>query len=204
MYKYIDVLNIIPDKYKINEYGEIYSAYKDRQLHLSLDKDGYQKVSLCINEFENDKNKNHKRRTFHVHTIVMLVFNGMPPLYLKDPTIDHIDHNKANNYYKNLRWVERSENARCRLITPVGEKNGSAILTEKQVVEICELLCTGKASLSDIATIYHTDKSTISSIRRKVNWQNISTLYDFAPPCSSSHNRQRYVKNKTSGLENGN
>ena len=187
MYKNINVLNIVPGKYKINELGDIYSVYKNRQLHPYVDKDGYMKVILCTNEYESSKNLNHKRKMF--------IFNGVPPSCIKDPTVDHIDHNKINNHYNNLRWLERSENTKCRLVTPVGERNGSAILTEKQVIEICELLCTGQASLSDIAAIYHTDKSTISNIRRKVNWKHISALYDFAPPCSSSHCRQRYVNN---------
>ena len=195
MYKDINILNIVPGKYKINEFGDIYSTYKNKRLHPYLDKDGYMRVNLCTNEYEGSKNLNHKRKQFLVHTLVMLIFNGVAPQHMKDPTVDHIDHNKINNYNSNLRWLERSENTKCRLVTPIGERNGSAKLTEKQVIEICELLCTGQASLSDIAAIYHTDKSTISNIRRKVKWRHISTLYDFAPPCSSSHCRQRYVNN---------
>lgn len=194
MYKDINVLNIIPDKYKIDEFGNIYSIYKDRMLCPRLDKDGYLCVQLCTNEYMGDSNKNHIRKTFHIHTLVMLIFNGEASLNTLDPTVDHIDHNKLNNHYTNLRWLERSENTKLRKITPIGERNGSAILTEQQVIEICELLCTGMASLTDIAKMYHTNKSTISNIRRKKNWKHISAKYNFAPPCNSANNRIHYYE----------
>ena len=201
MYKDINVLNIISGKYKIDEYGHIYSTYRNRELCSCPDKDGYLHVMLCTNERIGCNNKNHKRKSFHVHTLVMLLFNGPAPSNIIDPTVDHIDYNKLNNHYTNLRWLERSENTKFRKVTPIGERNGSAVLTEQQVIEICELLCTGMASSTDIAKMYHTNKCTIANIRRKKNWKHISAKYNFAPPCNSANNRIHYYE-RLGGLNN--
>ena len=138
---------------------------------LSFDKDGYLTVSL--------RTANNTQYKYRVASIVMSHFVGQPPEGMIDPTIDHKDGNKQNNYNKNLQWLERGENSRRRKNKGVGSQNHEAILNELQVSEICDFLVEGRMSLSQIAQKYNVHKSTISNIKRKKNWRSVSCDYDF-------------------------
>ena len=91
--------------YKIDEYGNVFSIYKNDYLKPKADKDGYLSVVL-----------RGSQKNFYVRiaTLVALNFIGPPPIDIKDPTIDHIDGKILNNYYKNLRWLERGINSSIR------------------------------------------------------------------------------------------
>lgn len=164
--KYKDVKPI----YKIDEYGNIFSEYKKQYLKPAKDKDGYLKLSL-----QGEKGSIYVR----VATLVAYNFIGLPPTNIKDATVDHIDGNILNNYYKNLRWLERSENSSIRKNKPIGELNHEAKLNEYQVKKICNLIVKNELSLSKIAKIFNVEKSTISNIKRKKTWKSISKEYNF-------------------------
>ena len=135
------------------------------------DKDGYLNVCLA-----------GKNKTIYVRIATLVAYNfiGKPPRNIKDLTVDHIDKNILNNHYKNLRWLERSENTRrATCISQNGEKNNQAILKESQVVEICKLLMENKLSLKNIGNLYNVSKFTISNIRRKAAWKHITSSYVF-------------------------
>lgn len=91
--------------YKIDEYGNVFSIYKNDYLKPKTDKDGY--LSLALRG---------EQRIIYVRTATLVAYNfiGPPPINMKDPTIDHIDGKILNNYYKNLRWLERGENSSIR------------------------------------------------------------------------------------------
>lgn len=54
-----------------------------------------------------DENGNKKRKTYHVHRLVAIMF--IPNLYNKS-FVDHMDTDKTNNRVNNLRWVTPKEN----------------------------------------------------------------------------------------------
>lgn len=86
------------DRSSENRNGVV-SSIRGKTLSQATDRWGYKTVILRIDK---------KSKTFRVHRLVAIAF--IPRIPGKD-FIDHIDNNKSNNHYSNLRWVTRSENA---------------------------------------------------------------------------------------------
>lgn len=175
--KLIKYNNIKPFSYLIYSDGKVYSLLSHRFLTFYPDKDGYLTISL--------RTTNNKTCKYRLAMLVISHFKGRPPEGMVDATVDHIDGNKQNNYYKNLRWLERGENSRCRMNKGIGSQNPAAILNEAQVVEICHLLTDTSLTLKQIANIYHVHQSTINNIKRKQKWKNITNNYNFNRPLTS-------------------
>lgn len=171
--KKIDYKNIRKNIYEIDEYGNIYSSYKKDFLCPTKDKDGYLQLSLCTET-------PGKRIWIRVATLVLVTFVGLPPIDMKDPTVNHIDSDISNNHYTNLEWMERSLNTSIRKNKGEGENNSQAKLKENQVKEICELLISTNLSLLQISKQYNCSKSTISNIQAKKTWRKITNNYDFS------------------------
>lgn len=172
-FKVIDLCNVKENAYYISPNGEIFSIHLNRMMKYKLDKDGYYELSLATRELG-------KRKSWKVHQLVAKTFLGNPPDYIKDPTIDHIDSNRLNNNYTNLRWMERAVNSSIRKNKGVGETNHEAILNDQQVIEICEMLVQNSKTLQEIADLYGVHKSTISCIKRKKNWIHLTKAYNFS------------------------
>ncbi|MEE3325351.1 MAG: HNH endonuclease [Methanosphaera sp.] len=170
-FKVVDLPNIKKDVYYISPEGQIYSKFKKGILRSKYDKDGYKELSL--------RTEDNKAKFFKIHTLVALTYIGFPPKNLLDPTIDHIDENRTNNHYTNLRWVERWYNSSIRTHKGKGEENHEAILSNNEVLKICELLCERQLSLKQIGKLFGVTKSTISNIKRKKSWKHITEKYNF-------------------------
>lgn len=167
----LDCLGVKKEMYLINKYGKIYSLKSHKILLEHLNKDGYKAISLQTNS--------GGRYKYKVSSLVIYTYTGKPPKDMKDPTINHIDSNRINDYYKNLEWLERGANSSLRKIKPKGEINGQSKLTEEEVIEICEMLQEGKLGLKQIGNIYGVAKGTISNIRIGRAWTHISKDYKF-------------------------
>lgn len=169
-HRVVDVDGVEYGKYMISEYGDVYSTYLNGYMKLRQDKNGYLQVGLS---------KGHRKSVayFRVQTLVALMFIGKPDSSIIDPTVDHIDGNVTNNHYTNLRWLSRSDNSKYRPHKAYGERDGTAILKESEVHEICKAMENGEASLSELAKRYNVDKSTISNIRRRTTWKHVSCQY---------------------------
>lgn len=83
--------------YFVSEGGRVFSAKRKifRELHTWKNRGGYLKTKIY--------NKSES-----VHRLVASVFVENP---LELETVDHIDGDKLNNHYTNLRWMTREENA---------------------------------------------------------------------------------------------
>ena len=189
MVKKLKYKNVKP-LYLIDEYGNVYSNYKNGYLSPKKDKDGY--LSLNLAGIDKDI-------YVRVATLVAYNFIGEPPKNMKDPTVDHIDNNIVNNYLKNLRWMERSLNSSIRINKGIGEKNHEAKLTEKCVIEICELLMEDELTLKEIGEKYNVSKYTINNIKRQVNWKYITNNYVFPKVNVIRDGKGRFLKNNSTG-----
>ena len=97
LWKYVEGFE---GRYAVSNYGHVYS-YAKRQRNLivtPLDRYGYKKVTLL---------KQSKFHYFTVHRLVAKSFVDNPD---NKPQTNHIDNDRANNYYKNLEWVTNKEN----------------------------------------------------------------------------------------------
>lgn len=93
----------IPDfegLYQISDQGEVFSVKTNRLLSLKPSKNGYVYVGL-----RKDGNTSWKR----VHRLVAMCFVDNPNNY---DIVMHLDNNKSNNVYTNLKWGTISENTK--------------------------------------------------------------------------------------------
>lgn len=91
-------------RYQINEYGHIRNAVNFTLLTPGYDKDGYMQIGIR-------KLGDRKKYWFKIHRLVAIAFVNNQSDELQ---VDHIDQNKLNNNYTNLRWVTCQENCNNR------------------------------------------------------------------------------------------
>lgn len=158
----------------INEQGQIWSPYRGgKYLTPCPTQKGYYRIVLQTNQ---------GRKTFQLHRLVLETFN--PVDNCENLEVNHIDGDKSNNNLSNLEWCSGSFNVRHSLesglkIPARGESIGSNKLTEKQVLEICELLKTTKLSLQEIGNIYDVSKYCVHDIKKKKSWSWLTKDYIF-------------------------
>lgn len=98
-------INDYLSNYDVSEYGHVYSVgfnwsgYGSRELHQSLNSDGYQSVRLTFKGL---------RKRYAVHVLVAHVFIGNRP---EGKQLRHLDGNKLNNVVSNLRYGRAKQNA---------------------------------------------------------------------------------------------
>lgn len=150
--------------YEVSEYGDVWSVRRGKILSHNLDRDGYHRAHVTYD---------YKQQTLSVARLVGMAFIGPPPDDMKEPTIDHIDFNRENNHYSNLRWVEKSKNSSERLNIGVGEQNSRAILKEEDVKNIYFLIDSGRFTNNQIANMYGIATSYVSSIKNGKTWKHL-------------------------------
>jgi len=90
--------------YLISNLGNIVSLKSSRGISKKLNKDGYLRSPL------RDSSNGQKQCNRLIHRLVAIAFIGEPPSELHE--VDHIDQDKTNNVYTNLRWATCHEQQR--------------------------------------------------------------------------------------------
>ena len=157
------------DFYLISNYGFVTSLNsqdgKERILKHHLDKYGYPRTILCVNDI---------RKGFTVHRLVAKAFIPNP---LDLPQVNHINGIKTDNRVKNLEWCDNAYNREHAISTglwnSVGELNKSSTLKEVDVLEIRRLKEETKISSYVLAERYNVNYSCIHKILKRETWKHI-------------------------------
>lgn len=118
--------DIYGGKYKISNYGRVWSRYNNGLLKLK-NLFGYKRAFVFIE---------NKCKNLAVHRLVAENFIPNPNNL---PQVNHIDGNKNNNFYKNLEWCSQEYNIRHAF------KTGLIVFSEERKKKMSEIMKNGKA-----------------------------------------------------------
>lgn len=107
-----------------------------------------------------------------VHRLVLETFVSARPVGME---ACHNDGNPLNNSVTNLRWDTHKANLKDRDkhgTSPIGVRNGSAILTEEQVREIRRLYRNGMRQ-NQIAPSFGVSKQCVQTVCSGTNWATV-------------------------------
>ena len=158
--------------YFISNYGRIYSNISNTFIIPHKNHSGYLQASLMTNS----------GRIFRkVHRLVLLTFNYFNGC--EELQVNHKDCNKLNNCLWNLEWVTPKENISHAILnnlrSSAGENNPKAILTEKEVKNIFNMVLKGM-STSNIANELGCSTSEVRSIINGATWSNVFSKEELA------------------------
>tara|TARA_R110000824_G_scaffold750_1_gene4697 strand:+ start:241 stop:690 length:450 start_codon:yes stop_codon:yes gene_type:complete len=104
-------MNFWEDNYRVEEDGEVYNIKSGKKIKPWVNKSGYEIIGPHING---------KRKKMYIHRLVALTYI---PNEDGKPQVDHIDRNRLNNHFTNLRWVTHLENHQNKELGKTGERN---------------------------------------------------------------------------------
>jgi len=170
----VEVWRDIPgyvDMYQVSNEGRVKSLARvapnhqklpERILAASLNTAKYTRVCLC---------KNSVGKEWLIHRLVLLVFVGQSTLSTR-----HLNGIRNVNNLWNLKYRTAKENKADSIkhgTSSHSETHGTAKLTNKEVLEIKQLLRTSNYSQNDIAEMFGVSKATINQINTKRHWSHI-------------------------------
>jgi hypothetical protein len=117
-----------------------------------------------------------KPTTITIHQLVMRAFVGAVP---DGMNVNHRDGKKKNNLLSNLEYVSYSENSRHALskglshpVSPRGQANGNASITETQAISIAQQLHAGERPCN-IAREMGISAWPVYDIKARRKWQHL-------------------------------
>ncbi len=159
--------------YYISDYGRIKSVQKETEKETLL------KGSIITGGFRSLNLRLIKNGRFGVY-IHKFVAEHFIPNDQEDKTfVIHIDGNKMNNYWENLRWVNRVELTQWQVdngvYSPENKKRAkNTKLTESKVKLILERIKKGKTKKKLIAKQMNISYMQLNRIERGENWGHVT------------------------------
>lgn len=156
--------------YVVSNTGNVYRKLKT----------GFKRMTPEVNHGYLRVNIHHDGKTYHkrIHRLVGEYFIDNPFNY---DIIHHIDNDKTNNNYKNLKWVtskENSQHAKEDGLILTCENHNMAKFTNDEIKFVCTLLESGLYDVPEISIITNISKSAIYGIVNNKNWYPISKYYN--------------------------
>lgn len=119
------------------------------------------------------RNIENKANTFYVHKLVAKYF----VLDRKDDQtfVGHLDYDKKNNHFQNLKWMSRAELNAHRHKDKNYDKSKirNSKLTETDVIRIKKMLSRGNIKPYRIALQFGISQTQLSRIKNGQNWNHI-------------------------------
>ncbi|MEA2107660.1 MAG: NUMOD4 domain-containing protein [Bacteroidota bacterium] len=170
------IITFVDKKYEVSNYGRVksycYNKDEGRILKPGLTK-GFQTVTFKTNG---------KKKTFLVHKLVAIFF--VPKDNDNQSIAIHLDWNKRNNYYKNLKWVTKDE-AYKRIMPRLQEinkiKNKGLIRNSKlkaEDVKVLKSMLEKGIKQNVIAKLFSISEMQVTRIKREENWAHIKASSD--------------------------
>jgi len=168
-WKRIEFEGIHPDeKVFISDFGRIRSFKTSREGGKIIGGSWLSNYNIIVLRTKDDG-----RKTIFIHKMVAEYF-------LPEPSDDkkiviHLDYNRKNNHYTNLRWVSQKEATEHRRNDKDYDtkKVRNAKLTAEKVIEIKKLLKEGKMRPFRIAQLYRITHTQLNRIKSGENWSHI-------------------------------
>ena len=151
--------------YSITKTGKIWSHRRKRFL--------VPKVHRCKYLFLRLQNEDGVWKNRYIHRLAALMFIPTDDVTMQ---IDHINGDKQNNDYRNLRWVTNRQNAHFAMQN--GLMPHAVFMTDETVHTICKMLSEG-ISVMKISRKTGFSYHSIYAIRYRRNWTHVSDGYDF-------------------------
>jgi len=170
------IITFADKKYEVSNYGRVksycYNKNEGRILKPGLTK-GFYTVTFKTNG---------KKKTFLVHKLVAIFF--VPKDNDNQSIVIHLDWNKRNNYYKNLKWVTKDE-AYKRIMPRLQEinkiKNKGLIRNSKlkaEDVKVLKSMLEKGIKQNVIAKLFSISEMQVTRIKRGENWAHIKASSD--------------------------
>lgn len=141
--------------YYISKTGEIFSKKSNQILKQQTVKKGYKRISLMLD--------NGKKKTYSIHSLVLLTFVGKRPANLE---IRHKDSNPANNSLENLEYCTTQTNTNDKFF----QNRKFMKLTASQAIDIAK----DKRAYKEIAKDYNITASSVSDIKCGFVWGKVT------------------------------
>lgn len=157
----------VSDKGRIRRIGPNSGATVNMLLKHAIDNKGYPRVMLY---------KNRHRKNALIHRLILEAFVGLCPPKMESC---HNDGNPMNTQLTNLRWDTHRSNLADKKMHDTqpdqsGSKNNNAVLTEKNVRCIKQMLASDLYLQKTIAKKFGVAKTTISDISTGKKWRHIN------------------------------